>query len=147
LETAHPPKKSFYKDFVEITKARLAISVVFSTIAGYLLGIDSWSSHNWEILLLLAIGGYCMVGASNIFNQIIEKGKVGSEPYYGFNIKTETIENMKDIGIIDPTKVVRNALQNSLSVAKTILLTEAVVYQEPSKDSQESPSLDMGGMF
>ena len=54
---------------------------------------------------------------------------------------------MKDIGIIDPTKVVRNALQNSLSVAKTILLTEAVVYQEPSKDSQESPSLDMGGMF
>ena len=73
METAHPPKKSFYKDFVEITKARLAISVVFSTIAGYLLGIDSWSSHNWEILLLLAIGGYCMVGASNIFNQIIEK--------------------------------------------------------------------------
>jgi hypothetical protein len=73
LETIHPPKKSFYKDFVEITKARLAISVVFSTIAGYLLGIDSWSSHNWEVLFLLAIGGYCMVGASNVFNQIIEK--------------------------------------------------------------------------
>lgn len=73
LETIHPPKKSFYKDFVEITKARLAISVVFSTIAGYLLGIDSWSSHNWEVLFLLTIGGYCMVGASNVFNQIIEK--------------------------------------------------------------------------
>lgn len=73
LETVHPPKKSFYKDFVEITKARLAISVVFSTIAGYLLGIDSWSSHNWEVLFLLTIGGYCMVGASNVFNQIIEK--------------------------------------------------------------------------
>ena len=66
-------KSSFYKDFVAITKARLAISVVFSTIAGYLLGIDSWSSNNWFILLLLAIGGYCMVGASNVFNQIIEK--------------------------------------------------------------------------
>ena len=66
-------KTSFYKDFVEITKARLAISVVFSTIAGYLLGIDSWSSHNWYILFLLAVGGYCMVGASNVFNQIIEK--------------------------------------------------------------------------
>lgn len=66
-------KKSLYKDFVEVTKARLAISVVFSTIAGYLLGVDSWSSQNWFVLLLLAIGGYCMVGASNVFNQIIEK--------------------------------------------------------------------------
>ena len=66
-------KTSFYKDFVEITKARLAISVVFSTIAGYLLGIDSWSSYNWYVLFLLAVGGYCMVGASNVFNQIIEK--------------------------------------------------------------------------
>ena len=73
LETVHSSKISFYKDFVEITKARLAISVVFSTIAGYLLGIDSWSSNNWEVLFLLAIGGYCMVGASNVFNQIIEK--------------------------------------------------------------------------
>ena len=73
LETIHPTKKSYFKDFVEITKARLAISVVFSTLAGYLLGIDSWSSHNWWVIFLLAIGGYCMVGASNVFNQIIEK--------------------------------------------------------------------------
>ena len=73
METINQTKTSFYKDFVEITKARLAISVVFSTIAGYLLGIDSWSSHSWYVLFLLAIGGYCMVGASNVFNQIIEK--------------------------------------------------------------------------
>jgi protoheme IX farnesyltransferase len=75
LETINQTKikTSFYKDFVEITKARLAISVVFSTIAGYLLGIDSWSSYNWYVLFLLAVGGYCMVGASNVFNQIIEK--------------------------------------------------------------------------
>ena len=73
METINQTKTSFYKDFVEITKARLAISVVFSTIAGYLLGIDSWSSHSWYVLFLLAVGGYCMVGASNVFNQIIEK--------------------------------------------------------------------------
>lgn len=73
METINQTKTSFYKDFVEITKARLAISVVFSTIAGYLLGIDSWSSYNWYVLFLLAVGGYCMVGASNVFNQIIEK--------------------------------------------------------------------------
>lgn len=61
-----------FANFVAITKARLAISVVFSTIAGYLLGIESWENSNWLTLLLLAIGGYCMVGASNVFNQIIE---------------------------------------------------------------------------
>jgi protoheme IX farnesyltransferase len=62
-----------YSNFVAITKARLAISVVFSTIAGYLLGIDSWENKNWIVLLMLAVGGYCMVGASNVFNQILEK--------------------------------------------------------------------------
>ncbi len=65
-------KKSIFANFVAITKARLAISVVFSTIAGYLLGIESWENSSWLTVLLLVIGGYCMVGASNVFNQIIE---------------------------------------------------------------------------
>ena len=65
--------KSIYVDFREITKARLAVSVVFSSIAGYLLGFDSENPFSWTVLILLAIGGYCMVGASNAFNQIIEK--------------------------------------------------------------------------
>ena len=65
-------KKSLYKDFVEITKARLSISVVVSTIAGYLLGFNTDQPFQWFVLFLLAIGGYCMVGASNVFNQIIE---------------------------------------------------------------------------
>jgi heme o synthase len=65
--------KSIYADFVAITKARLAISVVFSSIAGYLLGVYNFSSSNISELILLAIGGYCMVGASNAYNQIIEK--------------------------------------------------------------------------
>lgn len=65
-------KKSLYKDFVEITKARLSISVVVSTIAGYLLGFNEEQPFQWLVLLLLIVGGYCMVGASNVFNQIIE---------------------------------------------------------------------------
>lgn len=59
-----------FTDFKEITKAKLAASVVFSSIAGYFLGayqIDLVS------VLLLAFGGYCMVGASNAYNQVIEK--------------------------------------------------------------------------
>ena len=61
---------SLLKDFAEVTKMRLSISVVISSIAGYLLGADTIS---FSVLLLLAIGGYCMVGASNVFNQVIEK--------------------------------------------------------------------------
>ncbi|MDC0382585.1 heme o synthase [Flavobacteriaceae bacterium] len=60
----------FSKSFFELTKARLAISVVFSSVVGYLLAVDSFDLYT---LFLLALGGYCMVGASNSFNQIIEK--------------------------------------------------------------------------
>lgn len=66
-------KKPLYKDFVAITKARLSISVVVSTLAGYLLGFDNEYPFQWKVLFLLIVGGYCMVGASNVFNQIIEK--------------------------------------------------------------------------
>ena len=60
----------YFADFKEITKARLAVSVVFSSIAGYFLGAVEIS---FSSVLLLAFGGYCMVGASNAYNQIIEK--------------------------------------------------------------------------
>lgn len=75
METNTQPqnKKSLYKDFVAITKARLSISVVVSTLAGYLLGFNDEQPFQWSVLLLLVVGGYCMVGASNVFNQIIEK--------------------------------------------------------------------------
>ncbi len=65
--------KSIFNDFKEITKAGLAVSVLFSSIAGYLLGFDDKHPFQWTVLLVLAIGGYCMVGASNAFNQVIEK--------------------------------------------------------------------------
>jgi len=64
---------SVLKEFKALTKAGLAFSVVFSTLAGYLLAVGGWSEISWTKLLMLAVGGYCMVGASNTFNQIIEK--------------------------------------------------------------------------
>ncbi|WP_310380513.1 heme o synthase [Flavobacterium sp.] len=65
--------KSIAIDFKAITKAGLAISVLFSSIAGYLLGFNDTNPFSWMVLLKLSIGGYCMVGASNAFNQVIEK--------------------------------------------------------------------------
>ncbi|MGB0185700.1 MAG: heme o synthase [Flavobacteriaceae bacterium] len=67
------PSASFanrFKDFKAVTKMGLSLSVVFSSIAGYLLAADE---VRFSVLVLLAIGGYCMVGASNVFNQIIER--------------------------------------------------------------------------
>ena len=61
---------SIISNFKEITKIRLSVSVVFSSLAGYVLGANI---INVKTLILLAIGGYCMVGASNAYNQIIEK--------------------------------------------------------------------------
>ena len=63
---------TFINDFLQLTKFRLAISVVFSSIAGYLLAVDHIDS---SILMGLLLGGFAMVGASNAFNQWIEKEK------------------------------------------------------------------------
>jgi len=60
------------KIFTSLTKARLALSVVFSSIAGYFLAVDM---VDFNELILLVVGGYSIVGASNSFNQIIEKDK------------------------------------------------------------------------
>ena len=65
--------KSIFNDFKAITKAGLAISVLFSSIAGYLLGFGGNNPFSWQVLITLIIGGYCMVGASNAYNQVIEK--------------------------------------------------------------------------
>ena len=65
--------KQLAVDFKDITKAGLAISVVFSSVAGYLLGVNNLQELQASTLVMLVFGGYCMVGASNAFNQVIEK--------------------------------------------------------------------------
>lgn len=68
-----PEKLNFttvFSDFKQLTKVGLSLSVVFSSVAGYLLAVDEIDILT---ILMLAIGGYLMVGASNAFNQIIEK--------------------------------------------------------------------------
>jgi chaperonin GroEL len=49
----------------------------------------------------------------------------------GFNAQTERYENLVLAGVIDPTKVVRSALQNAASIASLLLTTEAVISQMP----------------
>ena len=63
---------SFLGDFLQLTKFRLAVSVVFSSVAGYLIAVDQIEV---SILFGLIFGGFAMVGASNAFNQWIERDK------------------------------------------------------------------------
>jgi len=66
----HTIAVSPWQDFKEITKMRLSISVVFSSVAGYFLGT---SEIDWAVVAMLAVGGYFMVGASNAYNQVLER--------------------------------------------------------------------------
>ncbi len=66
----------------------------------------------------------------------------------GFNAQSERYENLVAAGVIDPTKVVRSALQNAASIASLLLTTEAVISQIPEPRSQGtmSPTGMPGGM-
>jgi chaperonin GroEL len=62
----------------------------------------------------------------------------------GFNAQTERYENLVQAGVIDPTKVVRSALQNAASIASLLLTTEAVISQIP--EAHKNVATAGGGM-
>ncbi|MDA0288294.1 MAG: chaperonin GroEL, partial [Proteobacteria bacterium] len=76
---------------------------------------------------------------------IIDKVKGNSDVNYGFNAAAGTYVNMIESGIIDPTKVVRTALENAASVAGLLLTTEAGIHELP-KEEPAAPAGGMGGM-
>jgi chaperonin GroEL len=77
---------------------------------------------------------------------IVQKVKEGKGDF-GFNAQTEEYGKLMDLGVIDPTKVTRTALENAASVAGLLLTTEAVVADRPEKASaMPGGAPDMGGM-
>ena len=78
-----------------------------------------------------------------VVGKLLEKGDAN----FGYNSQTGEYVNMYEAGIIDPTKVVRSALQGAASVAGLLITTEAMVGEKPEKkDSPAMPGGDMGGM-
>jgi chaperonin GroEL len=74
--------------------------------------------------------------------------KLKEEKYwFGFDLKTDEIVDMKEAGIIDPAKVTRTALENAASIAGTILLTECTIVDKPEDKKPESNFGDMMGMM
>ena len=85
-------------------------------------------------------------GYSSTDAQMIGKYKLiesGNDTWTGYNLKTEEVVNMKEAGIIDPTKVTRTALENAASVAGTLLLTECTLVPLP-EEKEDTPSMEMG---
>ncbi len=75
---------------------------------------------------------------------VVEKVK-NEKGAFGFNAQTEEYEDLIAAGIIDPTKVVRCAIQNAASVASLMVTTEALVADAPKKDEPKMPAMPPGG--
>ena len=78
---------------------------------------------------------------------IIDKIKRARKVGYGFNAANETYGDMMEMGIVDPTKVSRSALQNAASVAAMVLTTESLVSEEPKEEPAAPAGGGMGGMY
>jgi chaperonin GroEL len=74
---------------------------------------------------------------------VLNKVLAGDDDY-GFNALTDSFENLLATGVIDPTKVVRFAIQNAASVSGLMLTTEAMITEKPEK--QKAPAMPPGGM-
>ncbi|RLA95581.1 MAG: chaperonin GroEL [Deltaproteobacteria bacterium] len=70
---------------------------------------------------------------------VVEKVKDSDNPNFGFDAAKEEFTDMMEAGIIDPTKVVRFALQNAASVASLLITTEALVAEKPKKEKAAAP--------
>jgi len=92
---------------------------------------------------ILINAGFDPVKGQILADQLVNSG---NDTWAGYNIKTDETVNMKEAGIIDPTKVARTALLNAASVAGTVLLTECTVVNEPNDDThpQMDPMMGMG---
>jgi chaperonin GroEL len=78
---------------------------------------------------------------------VVGKVKESAKPNYGYNAQTDEYEDLVAAGVIDPTKVVRAALQGAASVAGLLITTEAMVAEIPQKKGPAMPAGgSMGGM-
>ncbi len=88
------------------------------------------------------IVGNCGLEGSVVINKVLE----GSGTSHGFDAANEVYGDMFEMGIIDPAKVTRSALQNAASVSSLIITTEAMVADLPKKDGAHAPAGGMGDM-
>lgn len=91
---------------------------------------------------LRQIAGNAGVDGSVVVGKVVEN----DSPSFGFDAQAEEYGDMLQAGVIDPTKVVRIALENAASIAGLLITTEAMVAQKPDKADAGTEMSDMGGM-
>jgi len=143
-ETEMREKKDRVDDALHATKAALESGIVPGGGAALLYareGIENKGNIGSQIVYkacgkpfeqILVNAGYSSTDAQMIGKyQLVDSG---NDVWTGYNLKTGKVVNMEEAGILDPAKVTRTALENAVSVAGTILLTECVVVNHPEKE-------------
>ena len=155
-ETEMREKKDRVDDALNATKAAIEEGIVAGGGAALIYAREAITRDNVGAQLvykacgrpfeqILTNAGYDLSSAKILSLEVAKSIITG--PWHGYNLKTEIVENLRDAGIIDPTKVTRTAIESAASVAGTILLTECVVVDDPdSKDEADPMAGMMNGM-
>ena len=90
----------------------------------------------------------CIADNAGVEGSVVLQRVARSKGDMGYNARTDKFENLKKVGVIDPTKVTRVALENAASISGMILTTECVVNDKPEADAGHAhmPPGGMGGM-
>ena len=157
-ETEMKEKKDRVDDALQATKAAIEEGIVPGGGAALLYareGIENQGEMGPQIVYqacakpftqILTNAGYGEVQSLILADTLTNSGD--EDVWTGYNLKTESMVNMKEVGIIDPAKVTRTALENAASVAGTILLTECVIVDNPEDKPEVDPMAGMmGGMM
>jgi chaperonin GroEL len=147
-ETEMKEKKARVEDALNATRAAVEEGIVSGGGVALVRSIDaldkvevSGEEKNGINLLKKALGEplkYIAINAGYEGSVVLRKVLDGKDDF-GFNAETEKYENLVAAGVIDPTKVVRLALQNAASVAGLMITTEAMISEKPEK--KKKPAL------
>ena len=115
-----------------------------------LKGVNDDQTRGIDIIRRALITPLRQIASNAGHDGAVVSGKLldGNDPQIGFNAQTEVYENLVAAGVIDPTKVVRTALQDAASVAALLITTEAAITELPADDKAGGgmPGGGMGGM-
>lgn len=149
-------KKARVEDALHATRAAVEEGVVpgggvalIRALAsvGKLTGANEDQNHGIQIALraMEAPLREIVTNAGEEPSVVLNKVKEGKDNF-GYNAQTGEFGDMVAMGILDPTKVTRTALQNAASIAGLMITTEAMVAEQPKKDEPAMPGGGMGGM-
>ncbi|MCB9293584.1 MAG: chaperonin GroEL [Lewinellaceae bacterium] len=82
---------------------------------------------------------------AGVEGSVVLQRVLGEKGSFGYNARTDTFEDLKQAGVIDPTKVTRIALENAGSIAGMVLTTECVINDKPEKEDAGMPAGMPGG--